>query len=89
MPADAAGVLGMVGHLSAEQSARIIRADPAERQMGGFGLIYDDRGHYRSPALVERVGVNHPVFGSHWRLTPLGLQVRAALAAAPPEAGEG
>jgi hypothetical protein len=54
-----------------ETLKRFHRCD--ERRMGGYGR---DSG---CPELVERVGINHPIFGSHYQLTPLGWEVRAII----------
>jgi hypothetical protein len=46
-----------------------------EQMMGGpaSALRFSHRD------LVELVGINHPIFGGHWRLSTLGLEVRAIL----------
>jgi hypothetical protein len=59
--------------LTADQRRHILRLIPNVSMMGGFGK---DSG---CPGLIERAGVNHPIFGSHYHLTPLGLAVRNIL----------
>lgn len=56
--------------LSEAQKRRVLSLHPHENRMGGYG---EDSG---VPGLIERAGINHPIFGSHYRLTPLGLRVR-------------
>lgn len=50
---------------------------PHEHLMGGKGL------QFARPDFVEPVGINHPIFGQHYRLSPLGLAVRAYLLSNP------
>ena len=61
--------------LTEEQCAKVLSLQPGERRMGGYG---QDCG---VPGLIERVGINHPVFGSHYRLTVQGVQVHGELRA--------
>lgn len=63
-----------LARLTEAQRAQILALRPNEDRMGGYGK---DSG---CPGLIERVGINHPVFGSHYRLTPSGEAVHAALA---------
>jgi hypothetical protein len=60
--------------LSEEQRQVLRRCADHERLMGGFyGLAWTN------PPLVEPVGIHHPIFGSHYQLNALGLQVRELL----------
>jgi hypothetical protein len=69
----------IIAELSEAQRRRLTNAPANAREMSGFGVIYDASGNYRDPPLVERAGLNHPIFGAHYRFTPLGLAVRSAL----------
>jgi hypothetical protein len=59
--------------LTTEQQATVMRLRPGQRLMGGYGA---DSG---VPGLIERVGINHPIFGSHYQLTPAGIAVWQSL----------
>ncbi len=63
--------------LSAAQKRAVKAFVASENRMGGYGK---DSG---CPGLIEAVGFNHPIFGSHYRLTPLGQQVRSILEGNP------
>ena len=66
---------GKLVGLTDEQCAKVLSLQPGERRMGGYG---QDCG---VPGLIERVGINHPVFGSHYRLTLQAVQVHGELRA--------
>lgn len=60
--------------LTEAQRATMLSFRSEPRQMG-VGMT-----HWL-PGLVEPDGLNHPCFGPHHRLTPLGLEVRKLLEA--------
>lgn len=60
--------------LSERHRFAITHCDPTERLMGGFfGLAW------AAPETVEASEFHHPIFGSHYRLSSLGLAVREIL----------
>lgn len=61
--------------LTDEQCQRVLSLRPGERSMGGYG---QDSG---VPGLIERTGINHPIFGSHYRLTLEGVEAYSILRA--------
>lgn len=63
----------IAGALSEAQKRRLVTSQWEPRQMGGFGVAFHE------PALARKVGINHPVFGSHYELNELGLEVRTLL----------
>lgn len=63
-------IAAIAGRLSETQKGRLLSLWPSESAMGGYG---SDSG---CPRLIEKVGITHPIFGAHYRLTPLGLAVR-------------
>ena len=44
-----------------------------EAIMGGPASVL----RFTQPDLVELVGINHPIFGGHYRLSKLGMALRA------------
>jgi hypothetical protein len=66
-------IAAIAAGLSGAQRNRVLSLMANENRMGGYG---EDSG---CPGIIERVGINHPLFGSHYRLTPLGLAVRSHL----------
>jgi hypothetical protein len=73
-------ISSILDRLTDAQKTVLCRCAPDERLMGGFyGLAWTD------PPLVDPVGLNHPVFGSHYQLNATGLAVQSALR----EASEG
>lgn len=69
-PPSAEEVAEIAKGLTQDQKDSVRRLVPGENRMCGYGA---DSG---CPGLIIRVGVNHPLFGSHYRLTPLGVAVR-------------
>ncbi|MGN7160816.1 hypothetical protein [Sphingomonas sp. SAFR-052] len=64
-----AEVAAIAAGLTDQQRGHLARYVPGEWRMGGYGA---DCG---CPGLIERGSIHHPVFGSHYRLTDLGLRV--------------
>ena len=62
----------LVRGLSESQRNRLKSFAAEPRQMG-IGMMQF------LPNMVEPDGLNHPIFGPHYRLTPLGLRAREAL----------
>ena len=71
-------VAGIARGLTAGERDWLLSFKPNESAMGGFG---SDCG---LPGLIERVGISHPIYGPHYRLTPLAIAVRAHLTGAKP-----
>lgn len=72
MPPETVDIAAWAKGLSADQRARLLslRAEPSQM---GIGMP-----HFL-PGMVQADGLNHPIFGSHHRLTLLGQQVAAHL----------
>ena len=67
-------VAAVAGSLTEAQATAVRMWSVHEpRILGGYGL------KWAHAHLVEATGVNHPVFGCHYRLTDLGIAVRAHL----------
>lgn len=62
----------IVRGLTEAQRDRLMSFRQEPRQMG-IGMLQF------LPDMVAADGINHPIFGSHYRLTPIGLQVQAHL----------
>ena len=57
----------VAGRLTEKQRGRVMSFGQEPRQMGHqWGVPLN---------LTERTGLNHPIFGSHYRLTKLGTHV--------------
>lgn len=75
MTLDPATVEALAVQLTEAQRHQILALFPNENRMGGY---WPDSG---CPGLITNNGINHPVWGAHYRLTPLGIAVRAAIRA--------
>ena len=69
----AGAVADVAAKLTEAQRAYVNQHRPNEQRMGGYGK---DCG---CPGLIESRGIHHPIFGAHYRLTPLGMAVRQHL----------